>query len=169
MIFQPWIFFFISGRRIFQHLFFFLIMTDLIRKHPVIEKTAAADRFFYLSYLFFIGINPYFYCPVYLSHPDFLYTDGLFQQVLYFKDFFCSLWHLIVQHLSAIFHNHDQLTTQNENYYVHSLIVYFDRPIFKSILFFFYYNIFIVSEQVFLWFFMNLSRHARMCNSSHHL
>ena len=56
-----------------------------------VEKTAAADRFFYLSYLFFIGINPYFYCPVYLSHPDFLYTDGLFQQVLYFKDFFCSL------------------------------------------------------------------------------
>ena len=34
---------------------------------------------------------------------------------------------------------------------------------------FFYYNIFIVSEQVFLRFFMNLSRHARMCNSSHHL
>ena len=34
---------------------------------------------------------------------------------------------------------------------------------------FFYYNIFIVSEQVFLRFFMNLSRHARICNSSHHL
>ena len=34
---------------------------------------------------------------------------------------------------------------------------------------FFYYNIFIVSEQVFFRFFMNLSRHARMCNSSHHL
>ena len=34
---------------------------------------------------------------------------------------------------------------------------------------FFYYNIFIVSEQVFLRFFMNLSRHARMCNSSPHL
>ena len=34
---------------------------------------------------------------------------------------------------------------------------------------FFYYNIFIVSEQVFLRFFMNLSRYARMCNSSHHL
>ena len=95
-------------------------MTDLIRKHPVIEKTAAADRFFYLSYLFFIGINPYFYCPVYLSHPDFLYTDGLFQQVLYFKDFFCSLWPLIVQHLSAIFHNHDQIKTLNENYYLNS-------------------------------------------------
>ena len=42
------------------------------------------------SNLFFIWIDPYFYCPVYLSHPDFLYTDGLFQQVLYFKDFFCS-------------------------------------------------------------------------------
>ena len=27
----------------------------------------------------------------------------------------------------------------------------------------------IVSEQVFLRFFMNLSRYARMCNSSHHL
>ena len=48
-LFQPWIFFFISGRRIFQHLFFFLIMTDLIRKHPVIEKTTAADRLLYLS------------------------------------------------------------------------------------------------------------------------
>ena len=90
-LFQPWIFFFISGRRIFQHLFFFLIMTDLIRKHPVIEKTTAADRLLYLGYLFFIWIDPYFYCPVYLSHPDSLYTDGLFQQVLYFKDFFCSL------------------------------------------------------------------------------
>ena len=32
-----------------------------------------------------IWINPYFYCPVYLSHPDSLYTDGLFQQVLYSK------------------------------------------------------------------------------------
>jgi len=66
-------------------------MTDLIRKHPVIEKTTAADRLLYLGYLFFIWIDPYFYCPVYLSHPDSLYTDGLFQQVLYFKDFFCSL------------------------------------------------------------------------------
>ena len=36
-------------------------------------------------------LDPYFYCPVYLSHLDSLYTDGLFQQVLYFKDFFCSL------------------------------------------------------------------------------
>ena len=44
-----------------------------------------------IIYLFFIWIDPYFYCPVYLSHPDSLYTDGLFQQVLYFKDFFCSL------------------------------------------------------------------------------
>ena len=89
-----------------------------------------------------------------------------------FKDFFCSLWHLIVQHLSAIFHNQNQTKTLNENYYLNSLctlIAYFDRPISKSILFFFYYNIFIVSEQVFLRFFMNLSRHARMCNSSHHL
>ena len=120
-LFQPWIFFFISGRRIFQHLFFFLIMTDLIRKHPVIEKTTAADCLLYLGYLFFIWIDPYFYCPVYLSHPDSLYTDGLFQQVLYFKDFFCSLWHLIVQHLSAIFHNQNQTKTLNENYYLNSL------------------------------------------------
>ena len=60
-------------------------------KHPVIEKTTASDRLLYLGYLFFIWIDPYFYCPVYLSHPDSLYTDGLFQQVLYFKDFFCSL------------------------------------------------------------------------------
>ena len=39
----------------------------------------------------------------------------------------------------------------------------------EHIVLFFYYNIFIVSEQVFLRFFMNLSRYARMCNSSHHL
>ena len=39
----------------------------------------------------------------------------------------------------------------------------------EHIVLLFYYNIFIVSEQVFLRFFMNLSRHARMCNSSHHL
>ena len=44
----------------------------------------------------------------------------MFQQVLYFKDFFCSLWPLIVQHLSAIFHNHDQIKTLNENYYLNS-------------------------------------------------
>ena len=43
-----------------------------------------------------------------------------------------------------------------QTHYVHSLIAYFDRPIFKSILFFFYYNIFIVSEQVFLRFFVSL-------------
>ena len=62
-----------------------LSAADLIRKHPVIEKAAAADCFLYLGYLFFIWIDPYFYCPIYLSHPDSLYTDGLFQQVLYFK------------------------------------------------------------------------------------
>ena len=86
-----------------------------------------------------------------------------------FKDFFCSLWHLIVQHLSAIFHNQNQTKTLNENYYLNSLctlIAYFDRPISKSILFFFYYNIFIVSEQVFSWFFMNLSRHAVTVHTS---
>ena len=44
------------------------------------------------------------------------------------------------------------------------------RPFkFQEHIVLFYYNIFIVSEQVFLQFFMNLSRHARMCNSSHHL
>ena len=36
------------------------------------------------------------------------------------------------------------------------LIAYFDRPNLKSILFFCYYNIFIVSEQVFLRFFVSL-------------
>ena len=64
-------FFFISGRRIFQHLFFFLVMTDLVCKHLIIKKTTAADCFLYLDNLFFIWIDPYFYCPVYLSHPDF--------------------------------------------------------------------------------------------------
>ena len=72
-----------------------------------------------------------------------------------FQDFFCSLWHLIVSHLSAIFHNHDRLTTQNENYYVHSLIAYFDRPIFKSILFFFSIIIYLLYQNKcfcdFLW------------------
>ena len=143
-------------------------MTDLIRKHPVIEKAAAADRLLYLGYLFFIWIDPYFYCPVYLSHPDSLYTDGLFQQVLYFKDFFCSLWHLSVQHLSAIFHNHDQIKTLNENYYLNSFCTLISTgQKSRAYCSFFYYNIFIISEQVFLRFFMNLSRHARMCNSSH--
>ena len=74
---SAWIFFFISGRCIFQHLFFFLVITDLIRKHLIIKETAAADFFLYLRYLFFIWIDSYFYCPVYFSHPDFLYTDGL--------------------------------------------------------------------------------------------
>ena len=123
-------------------------MTDLIRKHPVIEKTTATDCLLYLGYLFFIWIDPYFYCPVYLSHPDSLYTDGLFQQVLYFKDFFCSLWHLIVQHLSAIFHNQNQTKTLNENYYLNSLCTLTPRPpkiqehivLFSIIIYFLYQN-----------------------------
>ena len=61
----------------FSASFFFLVMTDLICKHLVIKKTAAADCFLYLNYLLFIWIDPYFYCRVYFSHPDFLYTDGL--------------------------------------------------------------------------------------------
>ena len=118
---QPGIFLLISGRCVPEHLFFFLVIADLICKHLVIDKAAAADCLLYLNSLLFIWIDPYFYCPVYLSHPDSLYTDGLFQQVLYFKDFFCSLWHLIVQHLSAIFHNQNQTKTLNENYYLNSL------------------------------------------------
>ena len=86
-----------------------------------IQAWKGTDRIRYPVSLFFIWIDSYFYCPVYLSHPDSLYTDGLFQQVLYFKDFFCSLLHLIVQHLSAIFHNQNQTKTLNENYYLNSL------------------------------------------------
>ena len=89
--FQPWIFFFISGRCIFQHLFFFLVITDLICKHLVIKKTAAADCFLYLNYLLFIWIDPYFYCRVYFSHPDFLYTDGL---ILFLRTY-CSCFIII--------------------------------------------------------------------------
>ena len=144
-------------------------MTDLIRKHPVIKKTTAADCLLYLGYLFFIWIDPYFYCPVYLSHPDSLYTDGLFQQVLYFKDFFCSLWHLIVQHLSAIFHNQNQTKTLNENYYLNSLctLTYclFRPSKFQEHIVLFHYNIFIVSEQVFLWFFMNFYAFEQICSN----
>jgi hypothetical protein len=34
-------------------------MTDLIRKHPVIEKAAAADRLLYLGYLW-VAISYYY-------------------------------------------------------------------------------------------------------------
>ena len=63
----------------FSASFFFLIITDLIRKHPVIEKAAAADCFLYLNALLFIWIDPYFYGAVHFSHPGFLYTAVLFQ------------------------------------------------------------------------------------------
>ena len=42
-------------------------------------------------------------------------TGTIFQRFL-----LLSLWPLIVQHLSAIFHNHDQIKTLNENYYLSS-------------------------------------------------
>ena len=151
-----------------------LLLSDIFHVLPAyIQAWKGTDRIRYPVSLFFIWIDSYFYCPVYLSHPDSLYTDGLFQQVLYFKDFFCSLLHLIVQHLSAIFHNQNQTKTLNELLsklimYTHLLLIS-TVQIPRAYCSFFYYNIFIVSEQVFLRFFMNLSRHARMCNSSHHL
>ena len=37
-LFQPWIFLFISGRCVPEHLFFFLVIADLICKHLVIDK-----------------------------------------------------------------------------------------------------------------------------------
>ena len=99
-----------------------LLLSDIFHVLPAyIQAWKGTDRIRYPVSLFFIWIDSYFYCPVYLSHPDSLYTDGLFQQVLYFKDFFCSLLHLIVQHLSAIFHNQNQTKTLNENYYLNSL------------------------------------------------
>ena len=70
-------------------------------------------------------------------------------------EFSFSFKYLIVQHLSAIFHNQNQTKTLNENYYLDSLctLTYclFQPSNFQEhIVLFFYYNIFIVSEQVFL-------------------
>ena len=119
------------------------------------NSRATADCFLYLGYLFFIWIDPYFYCPIYLSHPDSLYTDGLFQQVLYFKISF-ALSDILSSSIFLLYF----ITMISQKHWM---------KIKEHIVLLFYYNIFIVSEQVFLWFFMNLSRHARMCNSSPHL
>ena len=79
---QPWIFLFISGRCVPEHLFFFLVIADLICKHLVIDKAAAADCLLYLNSLLFIWIDPYFYGAVHSSHPGFLYTAVSFQSLL---------------------------------------------------------------------------------------
>ena len=76
---QPGIFLLISGRCVPEHLFFFLVIADLVRKHLVIDKAAAADCFLYLNALLFIWIDPYFYGAVRFSHPGFLYTAVSFQ------------------------------------------------------------------------------------------
>ena len=78
-LFQPGIFLLISGRCVPEHLFFFLVIADLVRKHLVIDKAAAADCFLYLNSLLFIWIDPYFYGAVHFAHPGFLYTAVLFQ------------------------------------------------------------------------------------------
>ena len=76
---QPGIFLLISGRCVPEHLFFFQIIADLVRKHLVIDKAAAANCFLYLNSLLFIWIDPYFYGAVHFSHPGFLYTAVSFQ------------------------------------------------------------------------------------------
>ena len=43
-------------------------MFHFICKHTVIDKSAAADCFFYLYTLFCIWIDSYFYCPIYFPH-----------------------------------------------------------------------------------------------------
>ena len=48
--------------------FFFFIMFHFVSKHTVIDKSAAADCFFYLYTLFCIWIDSYFYCPIYFPH-----------------------------------------------------------------------------------------------------
>ena len=48
--------------------FFLFIMFHFICKHTVIDKSAAADCFFYLYTLFCIWIDSYFYCPIYFPH-----------------------------------------------------------------------------------------------------
>ena len=65
---QPGIFLLISGRCVPEHLFFFLVIADLVREHLVIDKAAAADCFLYLDFLLFIWIDPYFYGAVHSSH-----------------------------------------------------------------------------------------------------
>ena len=65
-----------------EHLFFFLVIADLICKHLVIDKAAAADCLLYLNSLLFIWIDPYFYGAVHSSHPGFLYTAVSFQSLL---------------------------------------------------------------------------------------
>ena len=65
---QPGIFLLISGRCVPEHLFFFLVIADLVRKHLVIDKAAAANCFLYLNSLLFIWIDPYFYGAVLFSH-----------------------------------------------------------------------------------------------------
>ena len=80
-LFQPGVFLLISGRCVPEHLFFFLIIADLIRQHLVINKTAAADCSLYLDSLLFIWIDSYFYGAVHSSHLDFLYTAVSFRLV----------------------------------------------------------------------------------------
>ena len=43
-------------------------MFHFICKHTVIDKSAAANCFFYLYTLFCIWIDSYFYCPIYFPH-----------------------------------------------------------------------------------------------------
>ena len=61
---------------------FYLVIADLICKHLVIDKAAAADCLLYLNSLLFIWIDPYFYGAVHSSHPGFLYTAVSFQSLL---------------------------------------------------------------------------------------
>ena len=78
---QPGIFLLISGRCVPEHLFFFLVIADLVREHLVIDKATAADCFLYLDSLLFIWIDSYFYGAVHSSHLNFLYTVVSFQSV----------------------------------------------------------------------------------------
>ena len=43
-------------------------MFHFVSKHTVIDKSAAANCFFYLYTLFCIWIDSYFYCPIYFPH-----------------------------------------------------------------------------------------------------
>ena len=156
-LFQPWIFLFISGRCVPEHLFFFLVIADLICKHLVIDKAAAADCLLYLNSLLFIWIDPYFYGAVHSSHPGFLYTAVSFQSLLRL--------HWADRRSDSRMH----LSWSNSIIFIILFLIPTDMYLWTNCSFFsilhqgrenkcFFYTI-----EIFL------SRYDQMCNSSHHL
>ena len=133
-------------------------MTDLIRKHPVIEKATAADRLLYLGYLFFIWIDPYFTARfIFLTLTLYILMDC-------FNRCYISKISFVLSDIlsSSIFLLYFITRNQNKNTeweLLSKLIMYTHLLLISTVQFsraycsFLYYNIFIVSEQVVLRFF----------------